>query len=163
VASKGASGADAKSGTVNPREYLTPLFRQSSDYPCSSRSVPYNLGSIQPSVRSFRSRYDRRVPEMKTKVICGGNPTAGVKKTKTRINSRHWNHGVMVSPARRRSSLILIALQLIARKIRAKNKQSRLHSLSQLYYPTAKIVGLQERGLRSMPRRVERYTKWSLG
>jgi hypothetical protein len=57
---------------------------------------------------------------MKTKVICGRNPTSGVKKTKTRINSRQWNHGVMVSPARRRSSLILIALQLIARKIRAK-------------------------------------------
>jgi hypothetical protein len=57
---------------------------------------------------------------MKTKVICGGNPTTGVKKTKTRIDFRHWNRGVMVSPARRRSSLILIALQLIARKIRAK-------------------------------------------
>jgi hypothetical protein len=57
---------------------------------------------------------------MKSKVICGGNPNTGVKKTKTRMESRQWNHGVMVSPARRRSSLILMALQLIARKIRAK-------------------------------------------
>jgi hypothetical protein len=43
----------------------------------------------------------------------------GQGKTKTR-NSGHGNRGVIVSRARRRSSLILIALQLIARKIRTK-------------------------------------------
>jgi len=34
-----------------------------------------------------------------------------------------------------------------------------MHPLSQLYYCTAKIVGLQERGLRSMPGTVEKYPK----
>jgi hypothetical protein len=55
---------------------------------------------------------------MKTKVICGGRPTNREKKTRTRIDPWQGNSGVVVGSAGRRSSLILIALQLIARKIR---------------------------------------------
>ncbi|MFY9985869.1 MAG: hypothetical protein WAK31_13980 [Chthoniobacterales bacterium] len=57
---------------------------------------------------------------MKTKVICGRTPTAREGKTKTRINAGQGNRGVIISPPGRRSNLILMALQLIARKIRAK-------------------------------------------
>jgi len=73
-----------------------------------------------PSVRSFHSKYDRRVPEMKAKVICGGRPAIREKQTRTRINPWRGNSGVVVGPGRRRRSLILAALQLLARKIRAK-------------------------------------------
>ncbi|MBV8099750.1 MAG: hypothetical protein JOZ31_11380 [Verrucomicrobia bacterium] len=57
---------------------------------------------------------------MKTKVICGRKPTLGDGKTKARVNSWDGNRGVIVSRPKRRSSLILLGLQLIARKIRAK-------------------------------------------
>jgi len=57
---------------------------------------------------------------MKTKVICGRSPVMGEGKTKTRINSRDGNRDAILSPTGRSSSLILVALQLIARKIRAK-------------------------------------------
>ena len=39
------------------------------------------------------------------------------------VNSWDWNRGVVVGPARRRSSLILVALRLIARKFEQKNNQ----------------------------------------
>jgi hypothetical protein len=58
---------------------------------------------------------------MKAKVICGRKPTIGVEKTTTRINSGRRNRGAVVSPTGRRSNFILVALQLIARKIRAKD------------------------------------------
>jgi hypothetical protein len=109
-----------QSGTVNPREYVTPLSGGAPITLVQAGPFPYNRGSIQPSVRSFRSKYDRRVPEMKTKVICGRSPVIGEGKTKTKTNSRVGNHGVILSPTGRSSSLILVALQLIARKIRAK-------------------------------------------
>ena len=57
---------------------------------------------------------------MKTKVICGERPTTGEKKTRARINPWQGNSGVVVGSGRRRPSLILAALQLLTRKIRAK-------------------------------------------
>jgi hypothetical protein len=54
---------------------------------------------------------------MKTKVICGR--TTYIKEGKTRMNSWDDKSGAIIRPAGRRS-LILNALQLIARKVRAK-------------------------------------------
>src|SRR5580700_1349667 len=101
----------------------------------SSQSGQFSLTALIPlfkpgPVRIIRVQYNHllgcfcsksdRVPEMKTKVICGRNPVMGEGKTKTRINSGGGNRGVILSPAGRSGSLILVALQLIARKIRAK-------------------------------------------
>jgi hypothetical protein len=58
---------------------------------------------------------------MKTKVICGRKPTLGDGKTKRGLKSWDWNRGVVVGPARRRNSLILAALRLIARKFEQKD------------------------------------------
>jgi hypothetical protein len=74
-----------------------------------------------PLLEAFRSSDDcPSSQKMKTKVICGGRPTNREKKTRTRIDPWQGNRGVVVGPARRRRSLILAALQLLARKIRAK-------------------------------------------
>jgi hypothetical protein len=54
---------------------------------------------------------------MKTKVICGRTPY--IKEGKTRKNSWGDKPGALVRPTGRRS-LILNALELIARKVRAK-------------------------------------------
>jgi hypothetical protein len=96
------------------------VFSESSNYLVQDESVPHNADSIQPSVRCFRSKSDRRILEMKTKVICGRSSVMGAGKTKSRISSRDGNRGVVLNPTGRASSLILVALQLIARKIRAK-------------------------------------------
>jgi hypothetical protein len=57
---------------------------------------------------------------MKTKVICGRKPATGDGKTKKTLNSWAGNRGVVVSSRGRRSSMIIVALKLIARKLRAK-------------------------------------------
>jgi hypothetical protein len=54
---------------------------------------------------------------MKTKVICGQTPY--IRVGKTRMNSRDDKPGAIVRPTGRQS-LILNALQLIARKVRTK-------------------------------------------
>lgn len=82
-------------------------------------SHPYDPGSIHLSVSCSES--DRRILEMKTKVICGRGPFMGEGKTKTRTDFRDGNRSVILGPTGRSGNLILVALQLIARKIRAKD------------------------------------------
>ena len=112
------STAYAQSGRVLPLKYPKPLSGEALITLVQAK--PYDLGSLDSSDRRLISKYDRRIPEMKNKVICGRKPTIGVEKTKTRIKSVHGNRGVIASPTGRRSSLLLIALQLVARKIRAR-------------------------------------------
>ncbi|MBV8101052.1 MAG: hypothetical protein JOZ31_18060 [Verrucomicrobia bacterium] len=57
---------------------------------------------------------------MKAKVICGRQPLIGGGRIKKRIDPWEGNRGVVVTPARRSSNLVLATLDLIARKIRAK-------------------------------------------
>ncbi|HEX3444456.1 MAG TPA: hypothetical protein VHS80_07035, partial [Chthoniobacterales bacterium] len=64
---------------------------------------------------------NQQLVKMKTKVICGQKPLVGVSKTRTRIRSEDGNRsGVVVSPAGRRGGLLLVAFQVLARKIRLK-------------------------------------------
>jgi hypothetical protein len=58
--------------------------------------------------------------KMKTQVICGRKPFIGEAKRKTTISSKDRNCGAIVKPTGRRSISMLVALQLIAQKIRAK-------------------------------------------
>jgi hypothetical protein len=83
--------------------------------------MPFGIGyNYYKRLGTFALPLGPKVLPMKTKVICGRSPILGEGKRKTRVNFRNENGGVVVRPSRRRDSLVLAALRLIARRIRDK-------------------------------------------